>query len=95
MQIPLTIPSILFALLIALALGALYHFVRGGGPGHLLAYLVASVLGFAAGNLVGIWRGWMLFKFGPIDFGLGMVGALACLVLADYLLHLPPKATEE
>lgn len=95
MHFSLNVPSILFALLIALALGALYHLVRGGGPGHLLAYLFAGMVGFAAGNLLKIWRGWALFKFGPVDLGLGLAGALVCLVLADYLLHLPPKAVGE
>ena len=90
----MTISSLLFALLIALALGALYHLVRGGDWSHLLAYLVMSVLGFAAGHFVGLWRGWFLFLFGPLNLGPEIVGALVFLALADWLIHLPPRITE-
>ena len=90
----MTISSLLFALLIALALGALYHLVRGGDWSHLLAYLVMSVLGFAAGHFVGLWRGWFLFRFGPLNLGPEIVGALVFLALADWLIHLPPRITE-
>jgi hypothetical protein len=91
----MTIPSLLFALLIALALGALYHLIRGGDWSHLLAYLVMSVLGFAAGHLVGLWRGWVFFPLGPLNLGLEIAGALVFLVLADWLIHLPPRTPEE
>lgn len=87
----MTIPSLLFALLLALLLGALYHFIRDGGPWHLFVYLIASVLGFAAGHMIGLWRGWELFKFGPLNLGLEVIGGLVVLVAADILLHLEPR----
>ncbi len=91
----MTISSLLFALLIALALGALYHLVRGGDWSHLLAYLVMSVLGFAAGHFVGLWRGWVFFPFGPLNLGMEIAGALVFLALGDWLIHLPPRTGEE
>lgn len=87
----MTLPFLLFALLLALGIGALYHFVRDGGPGHLLAYLVAGVAGFAAGHFIGAWRGWAFFVWGPYNLGMEALGALVLLVLADWLLHLPPR----
>jgi uncharacterized membrane protein YjjP (DUF1212 family) len=87
----MTIPSLLFALLIALFLGALYHFVRGGDWSHLLAYLVMSVLGFAVGHFIALWRGWVLFPFGPLNLGPEIAGALVFIALADWLIHLPPR----
>ena len=91
----MTVPSLLFALLIALALGALYHLVRGGDWSHLLAYLVMSALGFAAGHFIGEWRGWIFFQFGALNLGMEIAGALVFLALADWLIHLPPRTTEE
>jgi hypothetical protein len=91
----MTIPALLFALLIALALGALYHFIRGGEVLHLLTYLLMSVLGFAAGHFVGLWRGWVLFPLGPLNLGPEAVGALLFLALADWLIHLPPRITDQ
>ena len=90
----MTIPSLLFALLIALLLGALYHLIRGGDAAHLFTYLVMSVLGFAAGHFVGLWRGWVLFQFGPLNLGPEIVGALVFLALGDWLIHLPPRTGE-
>jgi hypothetical protein len=91
----MTIPSLLFALLIALALGALYHLIRGGDAAHLLTYLLMSVLGFAAGHFVGLWRGWVFFRFGSLNLGPEIVGTLVFLALADWLIHLPPRTPEE
>ncbi len=91
----MTIPSLLFALLLALLLGALYHFIRDGGLWHLVVYLFASVLGFVVGHLIGLWRGWVFFEFGALNLGMEIAGGLACLLLADYLLHLPPRSTDD
>jgi hypothetical protein len=91
----MTLPSLLFGLLLALLLGALYHFLRGGGVTHLLVYLFMSVLGFVAGHLVGIWREWVFFPLGPLNLGLEAAGGLVFLAFADWLLHLPPRLPEE
>jgi hypothetical protein len=91
----MTVPSLLVALLIALLFGALYHLIRGGDWTHLLTYLLMSVLGFAAGHLMGLWRGWVFLPFGPLNLGMGIVGAFVFLVLGDWLIHLPPRSPEE
>jgi hypothetical protein len=91
----MTVPSFLFALLIALGLGAVYHLVRGGDWSHLLAYLFMSTLGFAVGHFIGEWRGWEFYKVGAFNVGMGIVGAALFLALADWLIHLPPRAAEE
>jgi hypothetical protein len=91
----MTLPSLLFALLIALVLGAFYHFIRGGDATHLLTYLLMSVLGFTVGHLVGLWRGWVFFPLGPLNLGMEIAGALIFLALGDWLVHLPPRSPEE
>lgn len=87
----MTVPSLLFALLVALGLGALYHLIRGGDWSHLLAYLVMSVIGFAVGHFIGEWRDWHFYQFGALNLGLGIVGSLLFLALTDWLIHLPPR----
>jgi hypothetical protein len=91
----MTIPSLLFALLIALLLGALYHLIRDGGTSHLIIFLIMSILGFTIGHLVGSWRDWILFPVGPLNLGMEIIGALMFLVLADWLIHLPPRSPED
>jgi hypothetical protein len=90
-----SLPTLLFALLLALLLGALYHLLRGGGAGHLLAYLFMSVLGFVVGHLIGIWREWVFFPMGPLNLGMEAAGSLAFLALADWLLHLKPSGENQ
>ena len=58
----MTVPSFLFALLIASLYGVLYHFVRGGGLGRLLLFLIFGWAGFALGHLVGLWQNWVFIQ---------------------------------
>jgi len=81
----MTIPLLLFALLIALLCGAVFHILRGGSGWRLLLYLVLSVLGFAVGQAFSMWRGWQLLTFGALDMGAGLIGSLIFLVLGDWL----------
>jgi len=81
----MTLPTLLFALLIALLYGAAYHLIRGGGFGRLLLYLGLSVLGFAAGHLVGLWRGWIFIPLGSLNLGMSSVGSIVILVMGDWL----------
>ncbi len=87
----MTLPSLLFALLIALLYGALYHLLRGGGFWRLMLYLFLSVIGFAMGYFVGLWLGWTLFPLGPLDLGMTSVGSLVSLILGDWLLRIETK----
>jgi len=81
----MTIPSALLGLLIASLFGSFYHLWRGGGPGRILFYLVLAWLGFFCGHFLASWLGWRLFLLGPMDLGMGIVGALAFLFLGDWL----------
>jgi hypothetical protein len=54
-----------------------------------------STLGFAVGHFIGEWRGWEFYKVGAFNVGMGIVGAALFLALADWLIHLPPRAAEE
>lgn len=81
----MTLPALLFALLVALLYGALYHFVRGGGFGRLLLFFILSMIGFALGHLVGLWRGWVWMPIGSVNLGPATVGSLIVLVLGDWL----------
>jgi hypothetical protein len=81
----MTIPTLLFALLVALLYGALYHLLRGGGFWRLLLYLGLSVLGFVAGHLIGLWRGWIFLPLGSLNLGLSSAGSILILAIGDWL----------
>jgi hypothetical protein len=86
----MTLPTLLFALVIALIYGALYHLIRGGGFWRLLFYLGLSTGGFAVGHFIGLWRGWVLFPVGPLNVGLSSAGSLLLLILGDWLSRIEP-----
>lgn len=79
----MTIPSLLFALLIASLYGVLYHLIRGGGFGRLLLFLILGWAGFVLGHLVGAWRGWVFIPVGELNLGLSTLGSLVLLALGD------------
>jgi len=81
----MSVPSLVFALLIASLYGALYHLIRGGGLGRLLLFLIFGWTGFAAGHFLGIWRGWLLLPIGELNFGLSTLGSLFFLVVGDWV----------
>ena len=83
----MTLPALLFAFLIALLIGALFHAIRGGGGWRLLLNLGVSVLGFALGQVIGIWFGIALFKFGALDLGLGFLGSVLLLIAGAWLVR--------
>ena len=84
----MTLPTILLGLLIALLYGAVYHLIRGGSFWRLLLYLGLSVLGFTAGHILGLWRGWMLIPLGSLNLGLSSMGSIVILILGDWLGHI-------
>ena len=84
----MTVPAILFSLLIALLYGAVYHLVRNGGFWRLVLFLFLSVFGFVLGHLIGLWRGWVWLPLGTINLGLSTAGSLLFLLLGDWLSHI-------
>lgn len=85
----MTIPALLFALLIALLCGVLFHIVRGreesSSGWRLLMYLGLSILGFTVGQLISTWRGWNIYVFGSLDIGMGVIGSVLFLMLGEWL----------
>ena len=85
---PMTFPTLLLALLVALLYGALFHLVRGGGFWRLVLYLLLSAFGFALGYWVGLWRGWVLFPLGSLNLGMCSLGSVVTLLIGDWLSRL-------
>ena len=81
----MTLPTVLFALLIALFYGALYHLLRDGGLWRLFLYFCLSIIGFVAGHLIGLWREWTLMPLGALNLGVSSGGSIVFLVIGDWL----------
>lgn len=87
----MTLPFLLFALLIALFYGVMYHLLRDGGIWRLMFYLFLSIVGFAVGHFAGRWVGWVLLPMGAFDLGAASLGSLALLVTGDWLSRIEAK----
>ena len=87
----MTLPALLFALLVALFYGALYHLLRDGGFWRLFLYFSLSLVGFIAGHLFGVWRGWTFLPLGAINLGLSSLGSVMVLVIGDWLSRIEAR----
>jgi len=86
----MTLPAILFGLVVAFTAGALFHVIRGGSGLRLLLNLVFSALGFALGQAAGMWLGVVLYQLGVLDIGMGAAGSVVLLVIGDWLSRIKP-----
>lgn len=81
----MSLPGILFGVLLATAYGVAFHAWKGGSVGRLLLYVVLSWLGFWAGHLVANTAGWTFDRMGQLHFGSATLGSLIFLVLGYWL----------
>lgn len=84
-------PTLIFGFLIATALGALYHLLRGGRAGRLLIFLLAGWLGFAAGQWFGVKFGITVFKLGGLYLAPALSAGVLFLLLSDWLSLIEPE----
>jgi hypothetical protein len=87
----MTLPTLLFGLLVALLYGALYHLLRGGGFWRLLLFFSLSISGFILGHWIGIWRDWTFLPLGALNLGLSTLGSFTLLVFGDWLSRIEAK----
>ena len=87
----MTLPTLLFGLLVALLYGAIYHLLRGGGFWRLLLFFCLSITGFILGHWIGIWRQWTFIPLGALNLGLSTLGSFTLLVVGDWLSRIEAK----
>jgi len=70
----LTLPSVLFGIVLAILFGAVFHFMRGGSTQRMIMYLLLAQVGFWGGHFIG-----------PLNFGMAAIGSLIILVVGDLI----------
>ncbi len=88
-------PSLTFGLLIATLYGALAHLILGGDGRRLLAFVLASWIGFAIGQGIGEVMAIRMFAIGPTNMLTASLGALIAIAAAAVLSaqRRPPLAS--
>lgn len=81
----MTLPSLFFGWLIASAIGAVFHLIRGGRAARLALYLVTAWLAFFAGHLVGNWVNWHFWRYGALNFFPALLATVIGLIAASIL----------
>jgi hypothetical protein len=79
----MTIPAIIFGVLLSTLYGAAFHFWRGGDSKIFLLYLVLAWAGFWLGQYVGELAGWSFWQTGSLNLGVATAGA-ALFLFAGY-----------
>jgi hypothetical protein len=77
------LPAFLLGFMISSLYGVLYHLVRDGSLGRLLARLALAWTGFAVGLMIGYMRDWSFLAVGPLNVGMGTLGSLLLLGVGD------------
>jgi len=81
----MTLPALLFGILLSTAYGTAFHFWKGGSLGRLVLYVLFAWIGFWAGQIAGSLLGWHFASIGPINTGLATLGSAAVLFLGEWL----------
>lgn len=81
----MSLPSILFGLLLSTLYGAAFHLWRGGGLGRLLLYLILGWTGFWVGQFIASKLGWTFASLGPLNLGMATITSFTFLAIGYWL----------
>ncbi|MEZ0394903.1 MAG: hypothetical protein ABWK53_00505 [Anaerolineales bacterium] len=81
----MTLPALLFGIVLASAYGAAFHFWKDGSLGKLVLYIVLAWAGFWIGHFLGATLGWTFAAIGPLNIGMATIGAALFLFVGEWL----------
>jgi hypothetical protein len=80
----MNIPTLIFGGLIATLYGAIFHFIRGGNPGRLIAYILISWAGFWAGHFLAE-RFEIGFNVGSLNLGIATITSFVFMIIGYWV----------
>ncbi|MCX7609241.1 MAG: hypothetical protein N2049_08510 [Anaerolineales bacterium] len=81
----MTLPALLFGIVLSSAYGAAFHVWKGGSLRRLVLYLLFAWLGFWSGHFLAAALEWRFFEIGPLHAGPATLGAVLVLLVGDWL----------
>jgi len=81
----MTIPAILFGIVLSSIYGTAFHYWKGGSLNRLFLYVILSWLGFWTGHIVGGALGWSFAAAGPINAGMATLFSAVFLFVGEWL----------
>jgi hypothetical protein len=81
----MTIPAVLFGIVLSTTYGTAFHVWKGGSLKKMLLFVLLAWLGFLAGHIVGGLTGWSFAAVGPINAGMATLGSVLFLFVGEWL----------
>jgi hypothetical protein len=81
----MTLPAILFGIVLSSVYGAAFHVWKGGKLSKLFLFLGLAWAGFWIGHIVGGLIGWTFAAIGPLNGGLATLGSVLFLFGGEWL----------
>lgn len=87
----MTLPAVLFGILVSTLMGAAFHLWKNGGFGRLVLYLILAWVGFWGGHLLGNRFGLTFGSIGPLRFGMALLTGVITLFAGHWLSLTRPE----
>ena len=81
----MNLPSLLFGGLIATLYGAIFHFIRGGNLGRLIALIIISWAGFWAGHFLAERFDIDLLSLGTLNLGIATISSFLFMIIGYWI----------
>ena len=81
----MTLPGIVFGIVLSTAYGTAFHVWKDGSINRLILFVILSWLGFWIGHFVGGAIQWTFAAAGPVNTGMATLGSLAFLFVGEWL----------
>jgi uncharacterized membrane protein YeaQ/YmgE (transglycosylase-associated protein family) len=81
----MTLPTLIFGILVSTLYGAAFHLWRGGSLGRLVLYLILGWMGFWIGHLLATNWDWTFLSVGSLRLGMATIGSLLFLLVGYWL----------
>jgi hypothetical protein len=82
----MTLPSLIFGGVIATLYGAVFHLIRGGGPGRLIIYILLSWMGFWLGQFIAARLNWGFIEIGSLHLGIASISSILLMIIGYWIL---------
>ncbi len=81
----MSLPGLIFGIIISILYGAIFHFWRGGGPIRLILYIILSVSGFWIGQIIAAKTNLTFLSIGTLHLGLATICSILFLSIGHWL----------